>query len=31
MAVQKLAAESGKRFDPDVVSIFLRLWRGRDF
>ena len=28
-AVQKLVADSGHRFDPDVVSAFLRAWRSK--
>ncbi|UCB42531.1 MAG: response regulator [Dehalococcoidales bacterium] len=31
IAVQKLVAESGKRFDPDVVNAFLRAWRKKEF
>jgi response regulator RpfG family c-di-GMP phosphodiesterase len=30
-AVQKLIAESGQCFDPDVVSAFLRVWRRKEF
>jgi response regulator RpfG family c-di-GMP phosphodiesterase len=30
-AVQKLVAESGKRFDPDVVSALVRAWRRAEF
>ena len=31
MAVQKLVADSGRYFDPDVVNAFLRTWRRREF
>ena len=31
MAVQKLVADSGRCFDSDVVSAFLRTWRRREF
>jgi diguanylate cyclase (GGDEF)-like protein len=31
MAVQKLVADSGRRFDSEVVSVFLRTWRRREF
>ncbi len=31
VAVQKLVAESGKSFDPDVVSAFMRVWRKKEF
>ena len=30
IAVQKLIAESGQRFDPDVVNAFIRLWRRKE-
>ncbi len=29
MAVKELAADSGKRFDPQVVGVFLKVWRGQ--
>ena len=31
VAVQKLVAESGRHFDPDVVNAFLRVWRKTEF
>ncbi len=31
MAVQKLVDDSGRFFDADVVSAFLRTWRRREF
>ena len=31
VTVQKLVAESGQRFDPDVISAFLRVWRKKEF
>jgi diguanylate cyclase (GGDEF)-like protein len=31
VAAQKLVAESGQRFDPDVVNAFLRVWKKKEF
>jgi response regulator RpfG family c-di-GMP phosphodiesterase len=31
VAVQKLVAESGRRYDPDMVTVFLRAWRKKEF
>ncbi len=31
LAVQKIADDSGQRFEPDVVSAFLRAWRMKKF
>jgi HD-GYP domain-containing protein (c-di-GMP phosphodiesterase class II) len=31
MAIKKLVADSGQRFDPEVVNAFVRVWGRKEF